>query len=525
MAAIGRDIDMLAGIGADEHQHIEACLALDDIAAVTRIPDEQVITATEQRHVVAAATRDGIVAIAADQPVAAVTAGDPVVACTAIDRPAGERRQSVTGDNDVIAAAGADRDVLDAIDVHRDIADILRQQHALAIGRDRNDLVGARAVEGERIDTSLALDDVAAVSGIPGIPVVAGAEQRHVVARSTGDDVIAIAALDEVAAAAGLDRIVAGAPLEEIAAGAGPDEVIAGTAIGHIVSTTSDDKIIAIIAREVVAAGTADQNIVAVATEQDISAITGVDRIVTSAAIDREPDLTGNERRSVDGVVAIETIDDERIIGALRMIDDHLRGQPPDGDGCAAAGDIDAIVARSPVNDHGIRLAVAIAGARGCQVDSDLPDAGTGEIVDRDGVGAARSRNLDALDAVEVHRNGPDVSKKRRAAATGRDIDTFADIGAVELQRVGARPALDHVAAVARIPDEQVVAVAEQRCVIAATTRNGVIAIAADQQIVAVATEQDVIAAATVDDVVAGAAVDRVRGVRRTNPAACRDRR
>ena len=71
---------------------------------------------------------------------------------------------------------------------------------------------------------------------------------------------------------------------------------------------------------------------------------------------------------------------------------------------------------------------------------------------------------------------------------------------AVEQQRVGAVLALDHVAAVARIPLEDVVAGAEQGRVVALVAVDEVVAVAAEKEVGAVAAE---------DGVVAGAAVDR----------------
>ena len=56
------------------------------------------------------------------------------------------------------------------------------------------------------------------------------------------------------------------------------------------------------------------------------------------------------------------------------------------------------------------------------------------------------------------------------------------DVGAVEHQRVGAGLALDDVAAVARVPDERVVAVAEQGRVVALVAVDGVVAVAAEQR-------------------------------------------
>ena len=78
-------------------------------------------------------------------------------------------------------------------------------------------------------------------------------------------------------------------------------------------------------------------------------------------------------------------------------------------------------------------------------------------------------------------RNEPD------AAAVGRDVDVLVDVGAVEQHRVGAALALDGVAAVAGVPDERVVAVAQQGHVVAAAAVDDVVAVAADQHVVAVA--------------------------------------
>src|SRR5262245_4014687 len=105
--------------------------------------------------------------------------------------------------------------------------------------------------------------------------------------------------------------------------------------------------------------------------------------------------------------------------------------------------------------------AVARAVAAG-QVDGDLLHVGAGEVVDRDIVGAAQSMELDTLDAVEVHGDGGDVAGEQRMAAIGRDADGFADVGTAEVECIEPALAIDDVAAVARIPDEHVIAVAEE---------------------------------------------------------------
>ena len=112
---------------------------------------------------------------------------------------------------------------------------------------------------------------------------------------------------------------------------------------------------------------------------------------------------------------------------------------------------------------------------------------GLGQVVDRDGVGAAQGVDIDGLDVVEVHRDVADVAGEHRPPAIGRDVDVLVDVGAVEQQRVVARAAVDGVAAVAGVPDEGVVARAERGHVVAAPADDGVVAGAAGDGVVAVA--------------------------------------
>src|SRR5215207_9777600 len=88
---IGRDVDVLAYIGAVEHQRVGAGLALDRVAAVARIPDEAVVTGAQQRHVVATPTGNCVVTVTAEQHIVALAARDGVVTSPTID---GERNDT-----------------------------------------------------------------------------------------------------------------------------------------------------------------------------------------------------------------------------------------------------------------------------------------------------------------------------------------------------------------------------------------------------------------------------------------------
>ena len=94
----------------------------------------------------------------------------------------------------------------------------------------------------------------------------------------------------------------------------------------------------------------------------------------------------------------------------------------------------------------------------------------------------------------------PWVRKKRSRLPLADRSTCSAAVGAVEQHRVGAVLALDGVAAVARIPDERVVAGAEEREVVAAVAVDRVVAGAAARRL-------DALGAG--DRVVSGAAVER----------------
>ena len=112
-----------------------------------------------------------------------------------------------------------------------------------------------------------------------------------------------------------------------------------------------------------------------------------------------------------------------------------------------------------------IGLAVALPAARRSrQVDGDLRHVGSG--ADRSTVTVSAPPSAASWMAptpLRVHGDVADVAEQPHPLAIGGDVEFLADVGAVEHQRVGAALAFDDVAAVAGIPDETVVAVAEQR--------------------------------------------------------------
>jgi hypothetical protein len=104
--AVGRDVDVLGGVGAVERHDVLATLALDGVAAVARIPLEAVSPAAQLCGVRAAVAVDEVVAGGADEDVVTIAAGERVVAGAAVDREPAERRDAVAGGHHVVAGTG-----------------------------------------------------------------------------------------------------------------------------------------------------------------------------------------------------------------------------------------------------------------------------------------------------------------------------------------------------------------------------------------------------------------------------------
>ena len=81
----GRQAHVLGGAGAVEVERVDAAGALDDVAAVARVPAEAVVARAELAGVVAAVAVDGVVAAAAEEQLGAVAAVHDVVAAAAVD--------------------------------------------------------------------------------------------------------------------------------------------------------------------------------------------------------------------------------------------------------------------------------------------------------------------------------------------------------------------------------------------------------------------------------------------------------
>ena len=123
-------------------------------------------------------------------------------------------REVASDEDGVRASECSDRERLDAVQVHRDRGDVTREEHTRAVAAHLHDLARVRAVEGEAVAAALPLDGVASVTGIPLERVVAGPEQRGVVAAVAVDEVLAGAPDQRVGTVAAEQRVVAVAAVD-----------------------------------------------------------------------------------------------------------------------------------------------------------------------------------------------------------------------------------------------------------------------------------------------------------------------
>ena len=98
-----------------------------------------------------------------------------------------------------------------------------------------------------------------------------------------------------------------------------------------------------------------------------------------------------------------------------------------------------------------------------------------------------------------VHRDVAEVAEQSHPLPVGGDVDVLVAVAAVEQHRVGARLALDHVAAVARIPLHRVATGSQHRVIVALVAVDEVVVVAAEQDVGAVTADDRVVARTSVD--------------------------
>ena len=92
-----RIAEQLSTAAPIEEHHVGAVLALDDVAAVARVPLEDIVVGAQEGDVVALLSVDEAVAVATEQLVDAVGFQDDIGTGTAVDGDLDQRREVAGG--------------------------------------------------------------------------------------------------------------------------------------------------------------------------------------------------------------------------------------------------------------------------------------------------------------------------------------------------------------------------------------------------------------------------------------------
>ena len=289
------------------------------------------------------------------------------VASTTSSPPEGVERQPVVG---LLLGEDVDRG-LQPEDV--DAAGVARGAERVgalgAVDRDRVGRAVAAAVRPAQVETRLRQVGAAQVADDDVVGTAEGAEvdaldvvevHRHVgdvadeqdASAVRGDvDVLGDVGAEEehrVRAVLALERVVAVArvPLED---------VVAGAHQGQVVAVVAEDEV------------------VVVAAEEHVGALRAEQLIVAGAAVDRQLDHAGGQRRRGDAVVAAERVDDEASFAPSALVMFTCAASPSTEAEGPGADDVDDVGAVGAVDDDGVGLPVAGRPAeRPGQVDVDL---------------------------------------------------------------------------------------------------------------------------------------------------------
>ena len=121
----------------------------------------------------------------------------------------------------------------------------------------------------------------------------------------------------------------------------------------------------------------------------------------------------------------------------------------------------DCIERLGAIYRHFVNLAIANS-ARARKIDIDHSDIRAAQVVDGDFVRAAERIEGDLFDTVQVHGDVGNVAGKQHPLAIRRNVDVLGNVGAAEIQRIDTSLTLDRIAAIAWVPNEDVVARAER---------------------------------------------------------------
>src|SRR5262249_32698018 len=153
------------------------------------------VSGAELGQIAAATAYDDVVSVAADQGVIPVATGDRVIARATVEGELDEAGQAVSSADHIVAAIGMEDQILGRAEVEGEGSRRKTiEAHPRAIGRDREGLGPIAAIDLGGIGADAALEEVAAIAGVPDHAVVAVLAEDLVVAHSAGQHIVTRAA-------------------------------------------------------------------------------------------------------------------------------------------------------------------------------------------------------------------------------------------------------------------------------------------------------------------------------------------
>src|SRR5262249_9043922 len=135
----------------------------------------------------------------------------------------------------------------------------------------------------------------------------------------------------------------------------------------------------------------ADQDVVPGAAVQDVVPRAADQDVVAFAAVGDQGDRPRRQPGGLHHVVTGQALDAQNVIGRLGAGDVDPSGQAKDRRARRVADRLDHVVAVGAVDDDGVSGAIACGAPEGAgEVQVELPQVGTGKVVDRDDVGPAQ---------------------------------------------------------------------------------------------------------------------------------------
>ena len=215
-----------------------------------------------------------------------------------------------------------------------------------------------------------------------------------------------------------------------------------------------------------------DKGVVILSANQRIGTTAARDDVVARSAVYDEFDQSRGQSLRVDPVIPADAIDRETVEGGVRITDvDRAAAGARDPQAVFRACQSNLIIALGAEDDNRILRAVrSVAAFDALEVQSDVLNTAAGKTGDDNQVGAAAGIEDDGLDACGIDHDAADVARQPETASAHSEFHRLGDVSSEYLQDVCLGGSFYVVIAVARVPDEGVIARLTKKAVFTLTT-------------------------------------------------------